>query len=440
MIGNEFAGLYYQAPRPQLYIIVHSFNGSSKDSILKHDPKTITAMAPTSTALTTKVESGSPYQLNPEQTLKASKALLKHMKDTETEASTTEKKNLLDEADEDETTSPIWLTLSTKKHIVDKTRLKPSKIALPHPLNTSTTQTICLITADPQRTYKDIVASPAFPSALAARITKVVGIKKIRAKHAQYETQRKLKAEHDIFLADDRIITSLPKLLGKTIYKGSKRPIPISISAPVPKTDGKRIKAAKEEKRDAASAQAIAKEIEKALSGTVVNLSASSSTAVKIGFSNWSAEELAENAQAVADALIEKHVPAKWRGVKGLHIKGERTAALPIWLADELWADEADVITEEKAEQVKLANVGKKRKAVAAAVEEEVVAEGTRVKGKKQKLLVESNDDKLDKEISERKETLRKQKEEAAKDVVDEVPKASKKPKSKSKKGKAVAV
>ncbi|TVY50538.1 putative ribosome biogenesis protein C8F11.04 [Lachnellula cervina] len=400
-------------------------------------------MAPTSTALTTKVESGSPYQLSPEQTLKASKALLKHMKDAETEVSTTtEKKNLLSDADDDETTSPIWLTLSTKKHIVDKKRLKPSKIALPHPLNTTSTQTICLITADPQRTYKDIVASPAFPPALAARITKVVGIKKIRAKHSQYEAQRKLKAEHDIFLADDRIITALPKLLGKTLYKGSKRPIPISISAPVPKSDGKRIKAAKgeDEKRDAASAPAIAKEIEKALSGTVVNLSASASTAVKIGFSNWDAEMLAGNAQAVAEALIEKHVPAKWRGVRGVHIKGERTAALPIWLADELWADEADVISEEKAEQVKLANVGKKRKAVAAAAagEEEVVAEGTRVKGKKQKLLAESNDDKLDKEIGERKETLRKQKEEAAKDVVDEVPKASKK--SKSKKGKAVAV
>jgi ribosome biogenesis protein UTP30 len=51
-------------------------------------------------------------------------------------------------------------------------------------------------------------------------------------------------------------------------------------------------------------------------------------------------------------------------------------------------------------------------------------------------LLGESNDDKLDKEIAARKEKLRKQKEEAAKDVVDEVPKASKK----SKKGKAVAV
>ncbi|TVY16391.1 putative ribosome biogenesis protein [Lachnellula arida] len=392
-------------------------------------------MAPTSTALTTKVESGSPYQLNHEQTLKASKALLKHMKDTQTEVSTTtEKKNLLSDADDDETTSPIWLTLSTKKHI-------PSKIALPHPLNTTSTQTICLITADPQRTYKDIVASPAFPPALAARITKVVGIKKIRAKHSQYEAQRKLKAEHDIFLADDRIITALPKLLGKTLYKGSKRPIPISISAPVPKSDGKRIKAAKgeDEKRDAASAPAIAKEIEKALSGTVVNLSASASTAVKIGFSNWDAEMLAGNAQAVAEALIEKHVPAKWRGVRGLHIKGERTAALPIWLADELWADEADVISEEKAEQVKLANVGKKRKAVAAAADEEVVAEGTRVRGKKQKLLAESNDDKLDKEIGERKERLRKQKEEAAKDVVDEVPRASKKSKSKSKKGKAVA-
>lgn len=404
-------------------------------------------MAPNSTALTIKVKSGSPYQLNNEQvgvsqplqsatpsnnyqTLKASKALLKHMKDSAKEESTIDnKKNLLEDADEDETSTPIWLNLSTKKHIVDKKSLKPAKIALPHPLNTNSSATICLITADPQRRYKDIVASPAFPSELAARITKVVGIKKVRAKHTQYEAQRKLKAEHDIFLADDRIVTGLPKLLGKTFYKGSKRPIPVSLSAPVPKTEGKRIKRAKgDEQQDAATPEAIAKEIEKALSGTVVHLSASASTAVKVGYSSWDAEKLAANVEAVATALIEKHVPGKWRGVKALHVKGEATAALPIWLADELWSEEVDVITEERAEQLRLANVGKKRKAI------EGVAVEDGKKEKKQKVLKESNDDKLDQEIALRKEKLKKQKEEAAKDVVDEVPKASKK----SKKGKAV--
>lgn len=386
-------------------------------------------MAPKSTALTIKAESGSPYQLNSAQTLKASTALLKHIKEKEVSTSKKqEKKNLLEDADDEETATPIWLNLTTKTHIVDKKRLKPTKIPLPHPLHTSSNATICLITADPQRTYKDIVASPAFPSSLSARITKVVGVKKIKAKHTQYEAQRKLKAEHDIFLADDRIITSLPKLLGKTMYKGTKRPIPIDIAAPAPTTEGKRQKRTKDSgsSTQPASAQAIAKEIEKALAATVVHLSPSINTAIKIGYSNWDAEKLAENVEAVASALIEKHVPQKWRNVRALHVKGESTAALPIWLADELWTSEADVVNDEVGERIKEANVGRKRRAVESAEKE----------AKRQKSLKPSSDERLDAEIAGRKERLRRQKEEAARDVVDEVPKVSKK----GKKGKGVAV
>ncbi|RDL33787.1 Uncharacterized protein BP5553_08155 [Venustampulla echinocandica] len=394
-------------------------------------------MAPTSTALTVKVESGSPYQLSQDQVLKASGALLKHMKTSEKESeNSNEKKNLLADADDDEESSatPIWLILSTKKHIADKKRLKPSKIAIPHSINSSESSTICLITADPQRTYKDIVASPGFPKELASRITKVVGIDKIKRKYTQYEAQRKLKSEHDLFLADDRIIVGLPKLLGKTMYKGtSKRPIPVTLSAPAPRTEGKRIKRAKGEEPGAAQPLAIAKEIEKALEGTSVYLSPTATTSIKIGYSNWDAQKLAANVEAAANALIEKHVPQKWRGVKGLHIKGEATAALPIWLADELWVDEKDVLTEEQAKEVAQANVGKKRKAIEAVTEEK---KQETLPAKKQKLL-ESNDDALDREIALRKEKLNKQKEEAAQDVLDEVPQPSKK--SKKAKGKGIA-
>lgn len=372
------------------------------------------------------------------QVLKASDALLKHMKSSDKESSTSnEKKNLLADADDEESSAtPIWLILSTKKHIADKKRLKPSKIAIPHSINSSESSTICLITADPQRTYKDIVASPGFPKALASRITKVVGIDKIKRKYTQYEAQRKLKSEHDIFLADDRIIVGLPKLLGKTMYKGtSKRPIPVSLSAPAPRTEGKRIKRAKGEESGAAQPLAIAKEIEKALEGTSVYLSPTTTTAIKIGYSSWDGQKLAANVEAAANALIEKHVPQQWRNVKGLHIKGEATAALPIWLADELWVDEKDVLTEEQAKEVAQANVGKKRKAVEAVTEEKEKKKEI-LPVKKQKLL-ESNDDALDKEIALRKEKLNKQKEEAAQDVLDEVPQPSKK--SKKAKGKGIA-
>jgi ribosome biogenesis protein UTP30 len=336
--------------------------------------------------------------------------------------------------------TPIWLTITTKKHIVDTKRLKPHKISLPHPLNTSPNTSICLITADPQRTYKDIVASPAFPSELASRITRVVGIKKIKAKWTQYEAQRKLFAEHDIFVADDRIITSLSKPLGKTFYKTTtKRPIPVSISVPTPRTDGKRISRAQESgPTPPLPAKAIADEITKAINSAVVNLTPSTNTAIRIGYASWSAQELAENIEAVSTAMIEKHIPQKWRNVKGIHIKSPTSAALPIWLADELWVDEGDVLDEQQVEVLREANIGKKRKARALVetkvAEEEVKAiEGAKGKKDKKRKLAESNDDKLDEEIKARKESLKKQKREAEKSVGDEVPKGTKKEK-KSKK------
>jgi ribosome biogenesis protein UTP30 len=369
------------------------------------------------------------------------------MKNGEKEKTKTSGKRNLLEGTEDEEGSeldetPVWLNLTTKKHIVDQKRLKPSKISLPHPLNTSASTTICLITADPQRTYKDIVASPAFPSELRSRITRVIGVHKIKAKFHQYEAQRQLLAEHGIFLADDRIITQLPKLLGKTFYKSStKRPIPINMQAPAPRTDGKRVARAKGDGagKETVSPQKLAAEIEKTLKAALVALSPSTLTSVRIGLAGWSAEKLAENITAVANELIVKFVPKKWRGVRALHIKGPATMALPIWLADELWTDEADVLEEgtEEAKAIEAPNVGKKRKAIEGAEEEP--KNEKKVKKMKNLPLPESNDNNLDKEIALRKERLKKQKAEAAASVEDEVPK----PKSqarKTKKSKAVAV
>lgn len=39
---------------------------------------------------------------------------------------------------------------------------------------------VCLITADPQRAYKDIVAHPSFPKELGAKIARVIGIAKLK--------------------------------------------------------------------------------------------------------------------------------------------------------------------------------------------------------------------------------------------------------------------
>lgn len=360
------------------------------------------------------------------QVLKASSALLKHIKTTEQESSSTTNPNLLADADEedpDNASTSISLLLTTKKAITDTKRLKPSKLPVPHPLNTSSSTTICLITADPQRTYKDIISSPAFPPTLSSRITRVIGLSKLQAKYKQYEAQRKLFAEHDLFLADERIITQLAKALGKTFYKSTaKRPVPVSLTAPKARVKGKG-----GEKLGPAGPQAVAAEIEKAVQCALIHFSPSTHTAVKIGYANWSAEKLAENVEVVSNGLIEKFVPKKWRGVKALHIKGPETAALPIWLADEMWEVEEDVLEDGGAADVVVSG-GKKRKVKAlekAELEEEIPAEK---KAKKQKLL-ESNDDNLDREIALRKALLKKQKADAAKDVKDDIPKATKKSK-----------
>jgi ribosome biogenesis protein UTP30 len=345
-----------------------------------------------------------------------------------------------EEAELDE--MPIWLTLTTKKHIVDAKRLKPGKIALPHSLHSSATTTICLITADPQRTYKDLVASPAFPAELGARITRVIGVSKLKSKYGQYEAQRQLVAEHDMFLADDRIITQLPKILGKTFYKSSaKRPIPISIQAPAPRSDGKRIARAKGEgvTKDVITPQKLAAEIQKTFECALVALSPSTQTSVRVALASWSADKVAANIEAVSNELIEKFVPQKWRGVRAIHIKGPTTAALPIWLADELWTEETEVLEDLTEEQKAIeANVGKKRKALISGNKRKAIEAAPaddKADKKARTLAVESNDTNLDHEIALRKEKLKKQKEEAALDGEDAVPKAQKA--KKARKGKA---
>ncbi|KAJ0306638.1 hypothetical protein COL5a_006003 [Colletotrichum fioriniae] len=364
--------------------------------------------------------------IDPEQTLKASKALLAHIKKAAKEKSEESgKKNLLADETEDLASQPIWLTLTTKRHIADSARLKPGKITLPHPLNQDEDSTICLITADPQRAYKNIVASEEFPEALRKRITRVVDVAHLKSKFKQYEAQRKLFAEHDVFLADDRIVNRLPKALGKTFYKTTaKRPVPVVISAKPPRgADGKRAKAAPKTPGtvNAGTPQDIAAEIEKAVGAALVSLTPSTNTAIRIGYAGFKPQQVADNVTAVVDALITKWVPEKWANVKSIYVKGQETAALPIWLTDELWLEDKDIVADD-SEQAKAmkekANVGKKRKSIGGADDEETETAATKPskKAKKaakeaaQKVLPEGDDETLNKQIAERKEKLKKQK------------------------------
>lgn len=97
--------------------------------------------------------------------------------------------------------------------------------------------------------------------------------------------------------------------------------------------------------------------------------------------------------------------------------------ALPIYLTDELWVDKEKDVLNDDSEKAKAllagekANIGKKRKSLDGAVEESQPATKKSKKAKPTKV-PESNDDKLDKEIADRKAALKKQKK-AAKKALD---------------------
>ncbi|GAM85222.1 hypothetical protein ANO11243_032260 [Dothideomycetidae sp. 11243] len=372
--------------------------------------------------------SGTPYQLDPAQTLRAANALLKKMQsDFAARSGSSEKQDLLEDV-EDEQEEPVWLCVTTKKYIVDKARLKPGKIVLPHSLATIQAATedspgtkICLITADPQRQYKDLISHPNFPASTRACIGRVIGLSKLKSKYKSFEARRQLVGEYDIFLADDRTVTYLPKLLGKVFYQGgAKRPIPVNLQGKKDANDEKGEKrkplsqGGTKATRDAVKPEAIAREIERALSSALVHLSPGTNTSVKVGTTKMSSDDVRANIEAVVAGLVEKYIPQGWRNIKGLHVKGPRTASLPIWLADEIWEKEDDVLEQEPLP---------KRKQIAQAESESVLGkraadtEATK-SSKKRKSGLGAADDTAEKEAQKsRRAELKKLKEKSRAEV-----------------------
>lgn len=260
-----------------------------------------------------------PSKLDSDQVLKASKALLKHVHTAQPKS---EKSNLLaSDVDAPENDTAIWLSLTTKKFIVDKKRLKPARIPLAHPF-TPEDATVCLFVKDPQRTYKDMVEA----AGLSSVVTRVVGVSKLKEKHKSYESKRALRDAHDIFMADERVVSLLPSLLGKIFYKAKKSPVPVSVPFKAEKAANLKI------------------EIQKALGCTSLNLSPGTCTLVRVGLAGQTAEQIAANIEMVANRVIDQYVPQKWKGVRSLHIKTANSVALPIWQTEEVFDPEIDKV------------------------------------------------------------------------------------------------
>jgi len=135
----------------------------------------------------------------------------------------------------DRTEQYVWLVVAVKKMFPER-KLKPFKMCvhpsllplngpedlvsdspLSHPLIDPRTTPICLITKDPQREYKGLLESHDIKF-----ISRVVGVEKLKGKFKPFEARRMLLKENGLFLADDRVIPLLPKLLGKAFFNAKK--------------------------------------------------------------------------------------------------------------------------------------------------------------------------------------------------------------------------
>ncbi|KAI0049417.1 ribosomal protein L1 [Auriscalpium vulgare] len=203
----------------------------------------------------------------------------------------------------------VWLQVAVKTMQPER-KLKPYKIPIKHPLVDPRTASVCLITKDPQREYKDLLESHGVKF-----INRVVGITKLKGKFKPFEARRLLLQENGLFLADERVVPLLPGLLGKKFFAAKKQPIPVNLT-----------------RKD------LKGELERAISSTYMHQNKGTCTSIKIGTVSQTAVQILANLQTALPAIV-KAIKGEWDNIQNLSIKTNSSVALPIWSCD-LGADE----------------------------------------------------------------------------------------------------
>ncbi|PLW16382.1 hypothetical protein PCANC_04156 [Puccinia coronata f. sp. avenae] len=193
------------------------------------------------------------------------------------------------------------------KRIVPRPKHKPIKITLSNPLYDPRVSPVCLIVKDPQREYKDLLEEKNIQF-----ISKVVGITKLKGKHSSYEARRLLLSNHALFLADERVISVLPGLLGAKFFKTNKLPIPVDVTHP----------------------ETLKAELEKTIGNTTLRISSGNCLTIKFAdLSRHSADQIQSNIVDVLGQLGKKIPLGGWNNIQAVHIKTGTSTSLPIWLA-----------------------------------------------------------------------------------------------------------
>lgn len=202
----------------------------------------------------------------------------------------------------------LYLQVTLKRMPTQSRRDKPICIPLPYPIYTPKSTSLCLF-------IKDQLAADRQPQLhkriehlkKSGLVAKVITVSKLKTKYESFEAKRKLCNEYDLFLADDRVLSTLPKLIGKSFFKKKKQPVPVKLR-------GNDWQA----------------EIHKACSSTHMYSPSGSCINVRIGLSSMSAGQIVGNVKAALPSLVQ-HIPKQWANVQALYLKSAESVALPVY-------------------------------------------------------------------------------------------------------------
>lgn len=220
---------------------------------------------------------------------------------------------------EDELTNDLQIIFTKKNLFTSKKNFKPKLIHIQDkPKNEEQPRIVLFIRDD---VIDKELLEKIEESELNSLIEQIITGSDLKSTYKQYEKRRELYSLNDIFLADDSLITTLPKLLGKVFYDSKKLPIPIKIN------------------KENFSIQSVINQVNKISSSIVYSLPRSNNLSVNLG----SIETINES---VLKQVIEHFQNEELRSI---FIKTNQSPALPLYELDTVYTED-DVKPTDKEE------------------------------------------------------------------------------------------
>ncbi|XP_056627527.1 ribosomal L1 domain-containing protein 1 isoform X2 [Triplophysa dalaica] len=208
------------------------------------------------------------------------------------------------------------------------------RIRLPNGLRTESAE-VCLFTKDEaqmtseqtEKFYRKLLAERGVKN-----VTEVIPFKTLKTEYKPFEAKRRLLGNFDLFLSDARIRRRLPGQIGKHFYEQKKAPLSVDLLS-----------------------KHLAKDMELLIQGTTLTVSNKGCCCMaRVAHSGMTADEIVENVLAAVSTISTK-LEMKGTNIKIIHLKTQKSAALPIYSSDLSHI----ILVEESREKARLLKVRK---------------------------------------------------------------------------------